>query len=84
MPQDSACLARMSRFVSLSSTMSTRLPVRCVASDRSNGRTVAGALWATIVKWKVEPTPTRLSAHRSPPISSVSRRLMASPSPVPP
>ena len=52
-----------SRFVALSSTISTRLPARCVASDRSNGRTVAGALWATIVKWKVEPTPTRLSAH---------------------
>ena len=37
-----------------------------------------------IVKEKVEPTPTSLSTHISPPISSVSRCAIASPSPVPP
>jgi hypothetical protein len=34
--------------------------------------------------WKREPLPTSLSTPMRPPISSISRRLIASPSPVPP
>jgi len=37
-----------------------------------------------MVKWKVEPTPTVLLAPILPPMSSVSRRLIANPRPVPP
>jgi len=82
MPHEPACLTRMCRFVSLSSTMSTRRPASCEGSARSYGRTGAGADSASIVKWKVDPSPTVLSTHIDPPISSASRLLMASPSPV--
>ena len=37
-----------------------------------------------MVKWKVEPCPGSLSTHIVPPMSSLRRLLMASPSPVPP
>jgi hypothetical protein len=48
------------------------------------GGAVTGASAATKVKWKVEPWPGALSAHIVPPISSLSRLLIAKPSPVPP
>ena len=45
----------------------------------------ASASGAAIVKWNVDPSPgPSLSAHMRPPISSASRLLIASPSPVPP
>ena len=44
-----------------------------------------GRARSACVKWKVEPVPgPALSTHIVPPISSASRLLMASPSPVPP
>ena len=36
------------------------------------------------MKWNVEPSPSTLSTHMVPPISSARRLLTASPSPVPP
>ena len=77
----------MRRFVALSSTTSTRLPSNagCIPT---NSRCLAcgnSPIGATTLKKNVEPLPTpSLRAHIRPPISSLSRLLMARPSPVPP
>ncbi len=78
----SAVISR--RFVALSSTMRARRP----ANDPSR-RSAVGVMSVTPasnVTWKVLPSPGTplLSAVTVPPISSASRRLIASPRPVPP
>ena len=82
-PHPRTCLERISRFVALSSTTSTRNP-RSSPSSVGRRRLCSGPTSARIVTWKVEPAPTVLSAHIPPPIRSASRLLMARPSPVPP
>ena len=74
----------MLSYNSLSSTMRTRLSESCGCSLRRGKRSVAGAAAARILKKKGEPSPGSLSTHIVPPISSLKRRLMAKPRPVPP
>ena len=79
-------LENFSRFVSLSSTISRRLPARgaCVPRDAPPGSPVTAA-GTSIVKWKLLPCPgPALSSHIEPPMSSTSRLLIARPRPVPP
>ena len=71
------------RFVALSSTMRAPFPSsRCV----SKGAPGMSASPAHDRPWNVLPSPATpaLSTHIVPPISSASRLLIASPSPVPP
>ena len=51
---------------------------------RSVARRGAAAASPTMVKWNVDPWPAALSTVIVPPISSVSRLLIASPRPAPP
>ena len=75
--------ASMRRLVALSSTTRTRQPVELLSrpgeDDRRRGATANRA-----VKWNVLPCPSSLSTQIRPPISSTSRLVIASPSPVPP
>ena len=87
MPHLAVCRLSTRRLVALSSTTSTRRPDSsgCTPTKsrlRAGGSSASGA---RTVKQKVEPWPgPSLSTHIRPPISSASRRLIASPSPVPP
>ena len=74
------------RLDSLSSTTSTRRPMRPSIVISGRASPVPGATGETSVKWNVLPLPgsPSLSAQTLPPISSASRRLIASPRPVPP
>jgi hypothetical protein len=72
------------RFVSLSSTTSARRP-----SNDPSLRSAVGVMSVAPVRtvtWNVLPLPgtPALSTQTVPPMSSASRRLIASPSPVPP
>jgi hypothetical protein len=81
---DRACRLTISRFVALSSTTRSRLPLS--ASSPSGEPVSAGisAASAVTAMWNVDPVPSSLSTHIVPPISSISRFDMARPSPVPP
>ena len=76
--------SRSLRFVSLSSTTSARRPRN--DPSRLSAVGVISVTPASIVTWNVLPRPgtPSLSTHTVPPMSSARRRLMASPSPVPP
>jgi hypothetical protein len=86
-PQLPRCVVTMRRLVALSSTTSTRLPRRAGCTPLRSRRAGAGASAAAaarIAKRNSLPTPTSLVTLIRPPISSVSRWLIASPRPVPP
>ena len=87
MPHAAACMARMRRLVALSSTISRRLPRSSgwLSARKAGAGADVSAGGVRTVKWKVDPLPApALSTHIVPPISSLRRLLMASPSPVPP
>ncbi len=87
MPHLAVCRPSTRRLVALSSTTSTRRPSSLGCVPMISRRPCAGsaATGALIVNENVAPRPgPPLSAHIVPPISSASRLLMASPSPVPP
>ena len=74
----------MRRLIALSSTTSTDLPVSSDGIPAAARRDGTSAGSATIVKWNVAPSPSTLSTHIVPPISSARRLLTARPRPVPP
>ncbi len=76
----------MRRLVALSSTTSTCFPRSDGCTPERSRRVGTGtrAAAARIVKRNSLPTPTSLVTLIRPPISSVSRWLIASPRPVPP
>ena len=81
--QPANCAWSTSRLVELSSTTRTRSPVSW--SGEIDGGAAAAPLTAKgRVAQKVLPLPKELSTPISPPITSVSLREIASPSPVPP
>jgi hypothetical protein len=84
MPHRSVWSFSKRRLLALSSTIRTRLPASSGCSPSAAARSKASTSSATIVKWNVEPFPGSLSAQIRPPMSSLSRLLMASPKPVPP
>src|SRR5262249_21160060 len=61
-----------------------RLPASSRCSPPAAARSRASTSSAMIVKWNVEPFPGSLSGQIRPPMSSLSRLLIASPKPVPP
>ena len=82
MPQSQICLHRIRRVVSLSTIITTLLPIIWdVAAGESNFSFTAGAL---MVKWKLEPVPSLDYAQILPFIISTSLLDIASPRPVPP
>ncbi|MDA0191782.1 MAG: hypothetical protein OSW77_16130 [Proteobacteria bacterium] len=84
-PNGAAMAASTARAVALSSTISTRrgrAPPSTTVFRASARGTVSRA--KSTAKWKQLPCPGTLSTASSPPISRTSRRLIASPSPVPP
>ena len=86
-PHFAVCRSSTRRLVALSSTMSRRLPSSAGCTPMNSRCRAAGnsPIGATTVKKKVEPRPgPSLCAHIRPPMSSASRRLIASPRPVPP
>ncbi len=83
-PHERACSVRIRRLVSLSSTIRSRFPASCGSCPCRCSSFTTEAEVTTIVKWKVDPTPSLLSTHIVPPISSLSRLLIANPRPVPP
>ncbi len=72
-----------SRFAGASSATSTRIS-NAAPSGASGAASGASAAGAGASNQNVEPRPGALSAPIWPPIISTSRRLIASPSPVPP
>ena len=83
MPQTRSCSRRKTRLVALSSTMRARAPRRAAVSAAGSAAP-SGTRSSRTVNRKVLPCPGSLSTPISPPISSTSRRQIASPSPVPP
>lgn len=77
-----SCSVSTSRALSLSSTTSTRRPRR--SGVGTSGTSAASFADSRTVNQKVDPLPAVLSTPTVPPISSASRLLIASPSPVPP
>ena len=69
------------RLVALSSTMSTRMPLRLARGTLGN---LPSRMSAFSVNQKVEPRPGVLSTPMSPPISEISCLLIIRPRPVPP
>ena len=73
----------MLRFVGLSSTASTRCPQSWNGSVSVS--TVAAACFSSVSSnQNVLPLPGSLSSQMRPPMSSISCRVIVSPSPVPP
>ena len=84
MPQSPSCSSRISRFVSLSSTTSTRRPRSTAGSNPCGRRGVPVARANVAVKVKVLPSPTSLVTWIRPPSASTSCHEIARPRPVPP
>src|SRR5664280_1709431 len=78
----SSCSTR--RLVRLSSTINASLPTREPADCPGAGARRSVLTPSTAVKVNVVPTRSFWLTPRSPPIASVSRRLITNPSPVPP
>ena len=81
MPQARVISSRICRFVSLSSTIRTRVPLRSIVSGAA---AAVSSISSRAVKAKVLPTPSALETDRLPPIIPTSCEAMFNPRPVPP
>ena len=81
-PHNTSCSFKIRRLVSLSSTMSTRIPL--ISSPTVIGFSFWGCFLKTAVNQNIVPLPSRLSTPISPPIISASCFDIVNPKPVPP